>query len=202
MPSSTTLPSRRRSPKPSTARSRRSSASCSRPISFPGVPVTHSWRVSPSSFTPKGKKIVTELKEAGQWYDAEDVRPPSLRDRTARTQLIDESALRFQYHQLYLDNNPSGYTCPTQSVSPLLARYRGPHTERRLFALPKPSLLVDINNSLILMRSALSMPPASFVFDNLSRCSSLRQDQRLFDFLLANQSWATTEYGSIEEVVN
>jgi peptide-methionine (S)-S-oxide reductase len=34
-------------------------------------------------------KVVTELVEAGQWYDAEE------------------------YHQLYLDRNPEGYECPS-----------------------------------------------------------------------------------------
>jgi peptide-methionine (S)-S-oxide reductase len=34
-------------------------------------------------------KVVTEILPAGQWWDAE------------------------AYHQLYLDNNPSGYECPS-----------------------------------------------------------------------------------------
>ncbi|RSH91520.1 Peptide-methionine (S)-S-oxide reductase [Saitozyma podzolica] len=37
----------------------------------------------------KNRKIVTEITEAGPWYDAED------------------------YHQEYLTNNPGGYECPT-----------------------------------------------------------------------------------------
>jgi peptide-methionine (S)-S-oxide reductase len=36
-----------------------------------------------------GGKVVTEILPAGQWWDAED------------------------YHQLYLDKNPSGYECPS-----------------------------------------------------------------------------------------
>jgi len=43
-------------------------------------------------FTPKGKKIVTEIAPASQWWDAED------------------------YHQLYLFKNPSGYQCPTHKL--------------------------------------------------------------------------------------
>jgi peptide-methionine (S)-S-oxide reductase len=43
-------------------------------------------------FTPNGKKIVTEILEAKQWWDAED------------------------YHQLYLYKNPSGYQCPTHRL--------------------------------------------------------------------------------------
>lgn len=43
-------------------------------------------------FTPKGKKIVTEILEAKQWWDAED------------------------YHQLYLFKNPNGYQCPTHRL--------------------------------------------------------------------------------------
>ena len=39
-----------------------------------------------------GKKIVTEILPAGQWWDAED------------------------YHQLYLFKNPSGYQCPTHRL--------------------------------------------------------------------------------------
>ncbi|KAG1775685.1 peptide methionine sulfoxide reductase MsrA [Suillus placidus] len=37
----------------------------------------------------KGQTIVTEIEEAGQWYDAEE------------------------YHQLYLFKEPNGYQCPT-----------------------------------------------------------------------------------------
>ncbi|KAF9948946.1 Peptide-methionine (S)-S-oxide reductase [Modicella reniformis] len=37
----------------------------------------------------KGQEIVTEIAPAGEWYNAED------------------------YHQKYLDNNPSGYECPS-----------------------------------------------------------------------------------------
>ncbi|KAG0050334.1 Peptide-methionine (S)-S-oxide reductase [Gryganskiella cystojenkinii] len=37
----------------------------------------------------KGKKIVTQIVQAGEWYDAED------------------------YHQKYLDKNPHGYECPS-----------------------------------------------------------------------------------------
>ena len=37
----------------------------------------------------QGGKIATEITEAGKWWSAEE------------------------YHQQYLDNNPSGYTCPT-----------------------------------------------------------------------------------------
>ncbi|GFZ51088.1 Peptide Met(O) reductase [Saitozyma sp. JCM 24511] len=37
----------------------------------------------------KNRKIVTEITQAGPWYDAED------------------------YHQEYLTNNPGGYECPT-----------------------------------------------------------------------------------------
>ncbi|KAL7272059.1 Peptide methionine sulfoxide reductase [Rhizina undulata] len=39
-----------------------------------------------------GKKIVTQLVPAGQWWDAED------------------------YHQLYLQNTPGGYECPAHYV--------------------------------------------------------------------------------------
>jgi len=38
------------------------------------------------------RKIYTEVKEAGQWYDAE------------------------RYHQMYLHNNPGGYECPNHEV--------------------------------------------------------------------------------------
>lgn len=37
-------------------------------------------------------KVTTQVVAAGQWWDAED------------------------YHQLYLDKNPSGYQCPTHYV--------------------------------------------------------------------------------------
>ena len=43
-------------------------------------------------FTPKGKKIVTEIAPASQWWNAEE------------------------YHQLYLFKNPSGYQCPTHKL--------------------------------------------------------------------------------------
>jgi len=43
-------------------------------------------------FEPKGKKITTQISEAGPWYDAED------------------------YHQEYLHKNPSGYQCPTHKL--------------------------------------------------------------------------------------
>ncbi|KAJ3720878.1 peptide methionine sulfoxide reductase [Lentinula raphanica] len=43
-------------------------------------------------FTPKGEKIVTQILEAGPWYDAED------------------------YHQLYLFKNPNGYQCATHRL--------------------------------------------------------------------------------------
>ena len=39
-----------------------------------------------------GKTIVTQIVEAGPWWEAED------------------------YHQLYLHNNPSGYQCPTHTL--------------------------------------------------------------------------------------
>ncbi|CAG8470701.1 10358_t:CDS:2 [Diversispora eburnea] len=39
-----------------------------------------------------GSKIVTEIIQAGEWYDAED------------------------YHQKYLNKNPFGYECPTHFV--------------------------------------------------------------------------------------
>lgn len=38
----------------------------------------------------KGQNIATEVIPAGQWWDAEE------------------------YHQLYLNNNPGGYECPSQ----------------------------------------------------------------------------------------
>lgn len=37
----------------------------------------------------KGKHIVTQIVPAGEWFDAEE------------------------YHQKYLDKNPSGYECPS-----------------------------------------------------------------------------------------
>ncbi|KAF7312730.1 Peptide methionine sulfoxide reductase [Mycena indigotica] len=43
-------------------------------------------------FTPKGLTIVTEIKTAGPWWNAED------------------------YHQLYLFKNPGGYQCPTHRL--------------------------------------------------------------------------------------
>ncbi|KAF8325193.1 peptide methionine sulfoxide reductase MsrA [Cantharellus anzutake] len=43
-------------------------------------------------FTPKGKSIVTQIVEAGKWWDAED------------------------YHQEYLFKNPDGYQCPTHRL--------------------------------------------------------------------------------------
>jgi peptide-methionine (S)-S-oxide reductase len=39
-----------------------------------------------------GGKIVTEILPAGKWWDAED------------------------YHQLYLNNNPYGYACPSHFI--------------------------------------------------------------------------------------
>ncbi|XP_006455952.1 hypothetical protein AGABI2DRAFT_195243 [Agaricus bisporus var. bisporus H97] len=48
--------------------------------------------VQAKHFTPKGKKIVTEISSASQWWDAED------------------------YHQLYLFKNPSGYQCSTHRL--------------------------------------------------------------------------------------
>ncbi|KAI3607148.1 peptide methionine sulfoxide reductase [Moniliophthora roreri] len=48
--------------------------------------------VQQKHFTPNGEKIVTEIKEAGPWWDAED------------------------YHQLYLFKNPTGYQCPTHRL--------------------------------------------------------------------------------------
>ena len=46
----------------------------------------------------QGGKIATEITEAGKWWSAED------------------------YHQGYLDQNPSGYTCPTHRC--VLSRMR------------------------------------------------------------------------------
>jgi peptide-methionine (S)-S-oxide reductase len=48
--------------------------------------------VQAKHFDPHGKKIVTEILEAGPWWDAEE------------------------YHQLYLFRNPSGYQCPTHRL--------------------------------------------------------------------------------------
>jgi peptide-methionine (S)-S-oxide reductase len=48
--------------------------------------------VQAKHFDPKGEKIVTEIKPASTWYDAED------------------------YHQEYLFKNPSGYQCPTHHL--------------------------------------------------------------------------------------
>ncbi|CAL1698555.1 unnamed protein product [Somion occarium] len=44
--------------------------------------------VQKKHFDPQGKKIVTQIVEAGPWWDAED------------------------YHQKYLYKNPDGYQCP------------------------------------------------------------------------------------------
>ena len=48
--------------------------------------------VQAAHFTPKNKKIVTQIVEAGDWYDAED------------------------YHQLYLFKHEDGYQCPTHRL--------------------------------------------------------------------------------------
>ncbi|KIK61541.1 hypothetical protein GYMLUDRAFT_42537 [Collybiopsis luxurians FD-317 M1] len=48
--------------------------------------------VQDKHFTPRGEKIVTQIVEAGPWYDAE------------------------QYHQLYLFKNPNGYQCATHRL--------------------------------------------------------------------------------------
>ena len=48
--------------------------------------------VQAKHFTPKGEKIATKITPAGQWWDAEE------------------------YHQLYLDKNPTGYQCPTHRL--------------------------------------------------------------------------------------
>lgn len=48
--------------------------------------------VQAKHFTPKGKKIVTTVETAKEWWDAED------------------------YHQLYLFKNPNGYQCPTHRL--------------------------------------------------------------------------------------
>ncbi|KAI8996305.1 peptide methionine sulfoxide reductase [Trametes punicea] len=49
-------------------------------------------KVQQKHFDPKGKKIVTEIVPAGQWWDAE------------------------VYHQKYLFKNPSGYQCPNHRL--------------------------------------------------------------------------------------
>ncbi|EJD40147.1 methionine sulfoxide reductase A [Auricularia subglabra TFB-10046 SS5] len=48
--------------------------------------------VQQKHFDPKGKKIVTTIEPATDWYDAED------------------------YHQEYLFKNPTGYQCPTHRL--------------------------------------------------------------------------------------
>lgn len=48
--------------------------------------------VQAKHFTPKDERIVTEVVEAGPWYNAEE------------------------YHQLYLFKNPNGYECPTHRL--------------------------------------------------------------------------------------
>ncbi|KAL0578572.1 Peptide methionine sulfoxide reductase [Marasmius crinis-equi] len=48
--------------------------------------------VQEKHFTPKGDRIVTDIVEAGPWWDAEE------------------------YHQLYLFKNPTGYQCPTHRL--------------------------------------------------------------------------------------
>ncbi|KAG9308686.1 peptide methionine sulfoxide reductase [Chiua virens] len=48
--------------------------------------------VQAKHFTPKGKKIITEILHAGPWYDAEE------------------------YHQLYLFKVPHGYQCETHRL--------------------------------------------------------------------------------------
>ncbi|KAJ7495229.1 peptide methionine sulfoxide reductase [Mycena latifolia] len=48
--------------------------------------------VQAKRFTPKNRKIATEITPAGEWWDAET------------------------YHQLYLFKNPSGYQCPTHRL--------------------------------------------------------------------------------------
>ncbi|KDQ56106.1 hypothetical protein JAAARDRAFT_36893 [Jaapia argillacea MUCL 33604] len=48
--------------------------------------------VQKAHFDSQGKSIVTEILEAGPWWDAEE------------------------YHQLYLFKNPSGYQCPTHRL--------------------------------------------------------------------------------------
>jgi peptide-methionine (S)-S-oxide reductase len=48
--------------------------------------------VQKKHFDPDGKKVVTQILEAGKWFDAEDS------------------------HQLYLFKNPTGYQCPTHKL--------------------------------------------------------------------------------------
>ncbi|KAK2462641.1 hypothetical protein APHAL10511_005374 [Amanita phalloides] len=48
--------------------------------------------VQDKHFSPNGEKIVTQIVEAGPWWDAEN------------------------YHQLYLFKNPNGYQCPTHKL--------------------------------------------------------------------------------------
>ncbi|KAK7684391.1 Peptide-methionine (S)-S-oxide reductase [Cerrena zonata] len=48
--------------------------------------------VQKKHFDAKGEKIVTDIVEAGPWWDAED------------------------YHQEYLTKNPDGYQCPTHRL--------------------------------------------------------------------------------------
>lgn len=49
-------------------------------------------QVQKDHFDAKGKKVVTQIVPAGQWWNAED------------------------YHQEYLHKNPSGYQCPTHRL--------------------------------------------------------------------------------------
>jgi peptide-methionine (S)-S-oxide reductase len=49
-------------------------------------------KVQAEHFTPKDQTIVTEIAEAGEWYEAEN------------------------YHQNYLERNPYGYQCPTHRL--------------------------------------------------------------------------------------
>jgi len=48
--------------------------------------------VQKKHFEDKGKKIVTQIVDAGEWYEAE------------------------KYHQLYLFEHPDGYQCPTHRL--------------------------------------------------------------------------------------
>ncbi|KZT57596.1 methionine sulfoxide reductase A [Calocera cornea HHB12733] len=48
--------------------------------------------VEEKHFAPRGKHIVTQIVEAGEWWNAED------------------------YHQEYLDKNPDGYQCSTHRI--------------------------------------------------------------------------------------
>jgi peptide-methionine (S)-S-oxide reductase len=48
--------------------------------------------VQAKHFDPKNRKIVTDITEAWEWWDAET------------------------YHQEYLDKNPDGYQCPTHRL--------------------------------------------------------------------------------------